>query len=249
MHTIKKCCIGKHTPCIWQIAEYLCVIRCFNQFPVGWCSRSIFFQAATVYRIPLNRKTTSMLPCYAMLCHAMPCYAMLCHAMPCYAGVTIHHISQPPKRKMKKSTGEVQRNQQESMLVLIMLWYSSSLAWINVPVAKQKIHQLGPLLGFNWSIIEHVGKMRCEKAICICCIYGKSCSISLRTTQSPIPSRIRSIIQCLANPTIPTTPNQPTPVEEIFPTTANPTRKNVVDPWCLMNGFSNVGAHVIHQAV
>lgn len=63
--------------------------------------------------------------------------------MPCYAGVTVHHISQPPKRKMKKSTGEVQRNQQESMLVLIMLWYSSSLAWINVSVAKQKIHQLG----------------------------------------------------------------------------------------------------------
>ena len=138
-----------------------------------------FFQAAIVYQIPLNRKTTSMLPCYAMLCHAMPCYA----------GVTIHHISQPPKRKMKKSTGEVQRNQQESMLVLIMLWYSSSLAWINVPVAKQKIHQLGPLLGFNWSIIENVGKMRYEKGICICCIYGNSCSISFRTTQSPIPTR------------------------------------------------------------
>ena len=78
MHTMKKCCIGKHTPRIWQIAEYLCVIRCFNQFPVGWCSRSIFFQAAIVYQIPLNRKTTSMLPCYAMLCHAVPRYAMLC---------------------------------------------------------------------------------------------------------------------------------------------------------------------------
>ena len=118
--------------------------------------------------------------------NAMPCYAMLCDAMRVWQSITFHSH---PKRKMKKSTGEVQRNQQESMLVLIMLWYSSSLAWINVPVAKQKIHQLGPLLGFNWSIIENVGKMRYEKGICICCIYGNSCSISFRTTQSPIPTR------------------------------------------------------------
>lgn len=60
---------------------------------------------------------------------------------------------------------------------------------------------------------------------------------------------ILSIIQCLANPTIPTTPNQPTPVEEIFPNNGKSNTENVVDPWCLMNGFSNVGAHVIHQAV
>ncbi len=53
-------------------------------------------------------------------------------------------------------------------------------------------------------------------------IYSNSYSISFRTTQSPTPNRILSIIQFLANPTIPTTINQPPPVEEILPTTANP---------------------------
>ena len=179
--------------------------------------------------------------------NAMPCYAMLCDAMRVWQSITFHSH---PKRKMKKSTGEVQRNQQESMLVLIMLWYSSSLAWINVPVAKQKIHQLGPLWGFNWSIIENVGKMRCEKQF-VYAAYTVILAASLKEnhTVTHTDSHPETIIQCLAYQTIPTTPNQPTPVEEMIPTTANLRRKNVVDPSCLMNGFSNVGAHVVHQAV